>query len=154
MIYHCENMRKNFVKFSAIALAVVVFGTSCTEEEKPADPSILGKWEINKEIFTISDSSTNVVLFGDTTVYGPGELMIEFQANNMYVNTITMGTDVKSNSGYYSVTNKVLKLSDTPDMADADEYNIATLNTTDVKLTYITFNDGTKFYTELTGKRK
>ncbi|MCL9981197.1 MAG: hypothetical protein NBV77_07100 [Bacteroidia bacterium] len=147
-------MRKDFVKFSAIALALVALGTSCTEEEKPAEPSIVGKWEINKEIFTISDSSTNVVLFGDTTVYGPGELMIEFQANNMYVNTITMGTDVKSNSGYYSVTNKVLKLSDTPDMADADEFNIATLTATEVKITNINFNQGTKFYSELTGKRK
>lgn len=146
-------MRKNFVKFTVIALSVVTFGTSCTEEEKPA-PSIVGKWEINKEIFTISDSVTSAVLYGDTTVYGPGELMIEFQTNNMYVNTVTKGTDVKSNSGYYSVSNKVLKLSDSSDMADADEYNIVTLNATDVKITNSKFNGGTKFYSELNGKRK
>lgn len=147
-------MRKNYIKFSAIALALVAFGTSCKEEEKPADPTIVGKWEINKTLFTMSDSATNTVLFGDTTIYGPGELIIDFKSNNMFISTETDGTDVEIDTGYYTVTNKVLKLAGTPDMAEADEYNIANLTATDVKLTYSEYYEGTKWYQEITGKRK
>lgn len=147
-------MRKNLVKLSAFAFALVAFGTSCTEEEKPADPTIVGKWEINKVIFTMADSATNVVLFGDTSVYGPGELLIDFQANNMFISTETDGTDVEVDTGYYTVTNKILKLAETPDMAEADEFNIATLTATDVKLTFSEYDEGTKWYQEISGKRK
>lgn len=147
-------MRKNLIKLSAFAFALVAFGTSCTEDEKPADPSIVGNWEINKTLFTMSDSATNTVLFGDTTIYGPGELSIDFKGNNMFISTERDGTDISVDTGYYTVTNNVLKLAETPDMAEADEFNIATLTATDVKLTYSEYEEGTKWYQEISGKRK
>lgn len=147
-------MRKNLVKLSAFAFALVAFGTSCTEEEKPADPTIVGTWEINKTLFTMSDSATNTVLFGDTTIYAAGELSIDFKGNNMFISTERDGTDISVDTGYYTVTNKILKLAETPDMVDADEFTIATLTATDVKLTFSEYDEGTKWYQEITGKRK
>ena len=147
-------MRKYFVKFSAIALALVAFGTSCTEEEKPADPSIVGTWEINKILFTMSDSATNTLLFGDTTMYAAGDYSLNFLANNMAISTEKDGADIYIDTAYYSVSGKTLKIAETPDMADASELTISTLTATDLKLTVDEYDSGTKWYQEITGKRK
>lgn len=147
-------MRKNLIKLSAFAFALVAFGTSCEDEAAPVDPSIVGTWEINKVLFTMSDSVTNTVLFGDTSIYAAGDFMINFQANNMVITTEKDGTDLDVDTSYYTVTNKTLKISDTPDMMDADELTIETLTATDVKLTANEYEEGTKWYQEITGKRK
>lgn len=147
-------MRKNLVKLSAFAFALVAFGTSCTEEEKPADPSIVGTWDINKILFTMSDSATNTLLFGDTTMYVAGDYTINFQANNMVISTEKDGSDVYVDTSYYSVSGKTLKIAETADMMDAEVMNIDVLTTTDVKLTFSEYDEGTKWYQEITGKRK
>jgi len=147
-------MRKNLLKLSAIALTFVAFTTSCTEEEKPATPSIVGNWEINKVLFTMSDSATNILLFGDTTIYAAGEFMLDFKSNNMVISTEKDGTDVYMDTSYYSISDKTLKIAETPDMMDASELKIETLTATDVKLTVNEFDEGTKWYQEITGKRK
>ncbi|MCL9981198.1 MAG: hypothetical protein NBV77_07105 [Bacteroidia bacterium] len=147
-------MRKNLVKLSAFAFALVAFGTSCTEEEKPADPSIVGTWDINKILFTMSDSATNTLLFGDTTMYAAGEYTINFQANNMVISTEKDGSVVYADTSYYSVSGKTLKIAETADMMDAGVMNIDVLTTTDVKLTFSEYDEGTKWYQEITGKRK
>lgn len=147
-------MRKNLLKLSAFAFALVAFGTSCEDEAAPADPSIVGNWEINKVLFTMSDSATNTVLFGDTSTYAAGDFMLDFKANNMVITTQKDGSDVYVDTSYYTVTNKTLKISETPDMMDADELKIETLTATDVKLTMNEYEEGTKWYQEITGKRK
>jgi hypothetical protein len=147
-------MRKNLIKLSAFAFALVAFGTSCEDEAAPADPSIVGNWEINKVLFTMSDSATNTLLFGDTTIYGAGEFMLDFKANNIVINTQKEGSDIYVDTGYYTISNKILKIAETPDMMDADELKIETLSATDVKLTVNEYEEGTKWYQEITGKRK
>lgn len=154
MTYLCETMRKNLVKLSAFAFALVAFGTSCTEDEKPADPSIVGNWEINKILFTMSDSATNTLLFGDTTMYTAGDFSLNFLANNMVISTEKDGSDIYVDTSYYTVSGKTLKIAETADMVDADELTISTLTTTDVKLTVSAYEEGTKWYQEITGKRK
>jgi hypothetical protein len=147
-------MKKHFIKLSTIALAIVAFGASCEDEAAPADPSIVGNWEINKVLFTMSDSATNTLLFGDTSTYAAGDFMLDFKANNMVITTQKDGSDVYVDTSYYTVTNKTLKISETPDMMDADELKIETLTATDVKLTMNEYEEGTKWYQEITGKRK
>jgi hypothetical protein len=147
-------MKKHFIKLSTIALAIVAFGASCEDEAVPVDPSIVGTWEINKVLFTMSDSATNTLLFGDTTIYGAGEFMLDFKANNIVINTQKEGSDIYVDTGYYTISNKILKIAETPDMMDADELKIETLSATDVKLTVNEYEEGTKWYQEITGKRK
>jgi hypothetical protein len=147
-------MRKNLLKLSAFAFALVAFGTSCEDEAAPVDPSIVGNWEINKVLFTMSDSATNTLLFGDTSTYAAGDFMLDFKANNMVISTQKNGSDVYVDTSYYTVTNKILKISETPDMMDTDELKIETLTATDVKLTMNEYEEGTKWYQEITGKRK
>jgi len=147
-------MRKNLIKLSAFAFALVAFGTSCEDEAAPVDPSIVGTWEINKVLFTMSDSVTNTVLFGDTSIYAAGDFMLDFKANNMVISTQKDGSDVYVDTSYYAISNKTLKISETPDMMDADELKIETLTASDVKLTANEYDDGTKWYQEITGKRK
>ncbi len=147
-------MRKNLLKLSVFAFALVAFGTSCEDEAAPVDPSIVGTWEINKVLFTMSDSATNTLLFGDTSIYAAGDFTLDFKSNNMVISTQKDGSDIEVDTSYYTVTNKTLKVAETPDMMDADELKIETLSATDVKLTVNEYEEGTKWYQEITGKRK
>lgn len=137
------------------ASGIALFTTSCKKEDTAkSNASIVGKWMVLNQTFTLFDSMGNVE-DGDTNAYFPGELVIDFRENGMVINTENDGSDLSYDTSYYSLTGMTLKVSDLPDMSDPTILTVQNLTTTDLNLS-VEFDedDGYKVKNSISAKRQ
>lgn len=136
------------------ASSVALFTTSCKKEDTAkTNSSIVGKWNVLNQTFTLFDSMGNVE-DGDTNSYFPGELVLDFRENGMVINTENDGSDISHDTSYYNLTGMTLKVSDLPDMSDPTTLTVQNLTTTDLNLSVEFDEDGYTVKNSISAKRQ
>jgi hypothetical protein len=120
-----------------IAVAsLAVFISSCKKEDTAKSTvSIVGKWNVLNETFTVLDSN-GFAMDGDTSTYYPGTFALDFRESGLLVNTEIDGSTIHSDSSYYSLTGMTLKISDNPDMSSPNSFVVQNLTSSDLNLAF------------------
>lgn len=122
--------------FFIVTTFLAVFTSSCKEEDTAkSNVSIVGKWNVLRETFTVLDS-TGYVIDGDTSTYYSGTFTLDFRESGLLINTEIDGSTTYSDSSYYSLTGMTLKISDSPDMSSPNSLIVQNLTSSDLNLAF------------------
>ncbi len=125
-----------FLSLILTAASLSVSLNSCKEEDTAkSNVSIVGKWNVLRETFTVLDS-TGYVIDGDTSTYYSGTFTLDFRESGLLINTEIEGSTTYSDSSYYSLTGMTLKISDSPDMSSPNSLIVQNLTSSDLNLAF------------------
>jgi len=113
---------------SIVMTSAILF--SCSKKDAtptPSTPTIVGKWNLNKEIFTVSQSGT--ILLTDTILGTQGEY-INFTSSGLAISNDASGTN--GDTSNYTFSNNKLTISSSP--TDFTVLNVTTLSNSQLNL--------------------
>jgi len=111
---------------SIVITSAILF--SCSKKDAtPSTPSIVGKWNLNKEIYTVSQSGT--ILITDTILGTQGEY-INFTNTGLAISNDASGTN--GDTSNYTFSNNKLTITSSP--TDVTVLNVTTLSNNQLNL--------------------
>jgi hypothetical protein len=111
---------------SIVITSAILF--SCSKKDStPSTPSIVGKWNLNKEIYTVSQSGT--ILITDTILGTQGEY-VDFTSSGLAISNDASGTN--GDTSNYTFSNNKLTISSSP--TDFTVLNVTTLSNNQLNL--------------------
>jgi hypothetical protein len=125
-----------FLLLILTAASLSVSLNSCKKENTAkSNVSIVGKWNVLRETFTVLDS-TGFIINDDTSTYYSGTFTLDFRESGLLINTEIDGSTTYSDSSYYSLTGMTLKISDNPDMSSPNSFIVQNLTSSDLNLAF------------------
>ncbi len=125
---------KKIILFS-ILTSVILF--SCSKKDTTPTPTIVGKWNLNKEVYTVSQLGT--ILLNDTILGTQGEY-VNFTNSGLAIHNDASGTN--GDTSNYTFSNNKLTISSSP--VDFSVFNVTTLSNNQLNLYADSTDSGTR----------
>lgn len=113
---------------SIVITSAILF--SCSKKDatpSPSTPTIVGKWNLNKEIYTVSQSGT--ILITDTILGTQGDF-VNFTSSGLAISNDASGTN--GDTSNYTFSNNKLTITSSP--VDVTVFNVTTLSNNQMNL--------------------